>query len=314
MITFGPVPSRRLGQSLGINNIPPKICTYSCIYCQLGRTRKMQVDRQKFYDPKDIFRQVQEKIKKAAREGDRIDYLTFVPDGEPTLDIQLGKEIELLRNLGIKIAVITNASLLWRKDVRQHLYAADWISFKVDAVEEDLWRTIDRPHRSLSLQDILNGIRAFAASFKGELTTETMLVDGVNDSENHLRKIARFLEEIQPSTAYLAIPTRPPAEKNVHSPNEGTLIAAYRIFSEKIKKVELLIGYEGTDFGATDDPETDLLAITAVHPMREDAVARLLSRTENDWSLVDRLLTEKKLTKIRYLGQTFYLRKLSSKN
>jgi len=314
MITFGPVPSRRLGQSLGINNIPPKICTYSCIYCQLGRTLKMRVDRQKFYTPENVFHQVQEKITKVAREGSKIDYLTFVPDGEPTLDIQLGREIELLRNLDIKIAVITNASLLWREDVRQHLYAADWISLKVDAVEEKIWRKIDRPHRFLSLQDILNGIREIATFFKGVLTTETMLVGGVNDSENHLQKIAQFLEEIQPSTAYLAIPTRPPAEKNVHSPGERAITAAYQIFKGKLKKVELLTGYEGTGFAATDNPEDDLLAITSVHPMREDAVARLLSRTENDWSLVDQLLTEKKLTKIRYLGQTFYLRKLSSKN
>ena len=111
-IAFGPVPSRRLGQSLGINNIPPKICTYSCIYCQLGRSLKMQIEREEFYHPEEIFKEVENKIREAMGRGEPIDYLTFVPDGEPTLDRNLGKEIEFLKQVGIKIAVITNSSLI----------------------------------------------------------------------------------------------------------------------------------------------------------------------------------------------------------
>jgi len=114
MIAFGPVPSRRLGNSLGINNIPPKTCTYSCVYCQLGRTNKMQVERHIFYNPQNILRAVQDKVNKVKETGVPIDYLTFVPDGEPTLDINLEYEIDLLKFLGIKIAMITNGSLIWR--------------------------------------------------------------------------------------------------------------------------------------------------------------------------------------------------------
>jgi len=105
MIAFGPVPSRRLERSLGINNIPPKVCTYSCVYCQLGRTIKMKVERGAFYEPDEILQDVHDKVEKAREAGEAIDYLTFVPDGEPALDINLGREIELLRPLGIKIAV-----------------------------------------------------------------------------------------------------------------------------------------------------------------------------------------------------------------
>lgn len=94
MITFGPVPSRRLGRSLGINNIPPKICTYSCIYCQLGKTFNMKIQPQVFYPPSKIFKEVQKKVEKSREKGELIDYLTFVPDGEPTLDINLGQEIK----------------------------------------------------------------------------------------------------------------------------------------------------------------------------------------------------------------------------
>ena len=121
MIAYGPVPSRRLGQSLGINNIPPKVCTYSCVYCQVGRTIDMQAERSAFYEPDDILKEVESSVQKAVDAGERIDYLTFVPDGEPTLDLHLGREIEMLQHLERKIAVITNSSLIARPDVRDEL-------------------------------------------------------------------------------------------------------------------------------------------------------------------------------------------------
>jgi len=127
MITFGPIPSRRLGRSLGINNIPPKVCTYSCGYCQVGHTIKMRVGRQAFYEPAEILREVKEKITKVREIGEAIDYLTLVPDGEPTLDINLGREIDLLKPLGFKIAVISNASLIWREDIRDDLMQAEYL-------------------------------------------------------------------------------------------------------------------------------------------------------------------------------------------
>jgi wyosine [tRNA(Phe)-imidazoG37] synthetase (radical SAM superfamily) len=126
MITFGPVPSRRLGRSLGINNIPPKACTYSCVYCQLGRTINMEAKERSFYALEDIRKDVTEKIDLAHKAGESLDYCTFVPDGEPTLDIHLGKEIELIKSLGVKVAVITNSSLIWQKRVQDDLQKADW--------------------------------------------------------------------------------------------------------------------------------------------------------------------------------------------
>ena len=145
MIAFGPVPSRRLGRSLGINNIPPKVCTYSCVYCQVGKTRRMQVERSPFYEPEDIFKSVRKQVKKAIKKGERIDYLTFVSDGEPTLDVNLGYEIDLLKSLGIKIGIITNASLIFREDVRTDLMKADWVSLKFDSTRKTIWRQINRP-------------------------------------------------------------------------------------------------------------------------------------------------------------------------
>jgi wyosine [tRNA(Phe)-imidazoG37] synthetase (radical SAM superfamily) len=313
MIAFGPVPSRRLGRSLGINNIPPKICTYSCAYCQLGRTMRVQVERQAFYEPTDILHAARDKIELAEKSGEPIDYLTLVPDGEPTLDAELGREIGLLKHFGIPVAVITNSSLLWRPEVREGLMEADWASLKVDAVQEPVWRRIDRPHRSLRLASILEGALAFARSFRGKLVTETMLVAGVNDGQEHLGEVAGFLASLQPAVAYLAIPTRPPAEGWVRPPDEQALTRAYQILSEKVEQVEYLIGYEGNAFAFTGDVEEDLLSITAVHPMREDAVGAFLARAGADWSTVHGLLAREQLMETAYQGRRFYVRRLHSR-
>ena len=313
MIAFGPVPSRRLGRSLGVNNIPPKICTYACVYCQLGRTIKMRVKRRAFYEPQEILRAVRDKVEKAREAGETIDYLTFVPDGEPTLDVNLGREIELLSPLGIKIAVITSGSLLWREDVREHLMKANWVSLKIDSTREKIWRRIDRPHGTLQLAPILDGMLEFANVYGGELVTETMLVAGVNDGDDHVREIAGFLAHLRPARAYLSVPTRPPAEKWVRAPGEETINRAYQILNESVEQVEYLIGYEGNAFAFTGNVEEDLLSITAVHPMREEAVSEFLARAGETWPVVHKLVTQEQLIEMEYEGRKFYMRKLDTR-
>jgi wyosine [tRNA(Phe)-imidazoG37] synthetase (radical SAM superfamily) len=310
-LVFGPVPSRRLGHSLGINNIPPKICSYSCIYCQIGKTTSMQIDRGHFYEPEEIARSVEAKVRQAGEKNEPVDYLTFVSDGEPSLDGNLGEEIGLLHSLGIKIAVITNASLLWREDVRNDLCRADWVSLKIDAVSKDIWRRIDRPHKQLQLDEILNGIRSFRNVFTGELVTETMLVHDFNDDEHEINKIADFLCSLKPEKAYLSIPTRPPAVRTVKGMGEEALNTAYQLFAAKLDCVEYLIGYEGNAFAATGDVEADLLDITSVHPMREDAVQELLGKSGKGWDVIAALIGKGDLAEMEYGGKRFYIRKLS---
>ena len=310
MIAFGPVPSRRLGQSLGINNIPPKICTYSCIYCQVGRTLNIQVERKAFYKPEDIISEVKQKIRKAKGKGEIIDYLTFVPDGEPTLDINLGHEIESLKKSGIKTAVITNSSLLWKKEVRNELSVADWVSLKIDTVNEDTWQRINRPHRALKFEEILNGILEFADTYKRILTTETMTTRNINDSLDEMNKVSDFISKINPKQSYIAIPTRPPAENYIQSPTEQFMNRAYHLFKEKLIPVEYLIGYEGNAFAFTGDVKNDLLSITSVHPMREDGVQEFLKKASADWRIIERLIEENKLVEITYNRNRFYLRKI----
>ena len=310
MIAFGPVPSRRLGRSIGINHIPPKTCSYSCVYCQVGRTSQLRTARRAFYAEDDIVADVERKVDDARLAGERVDYLTFVPDGEPTLDVGLARVIERLKPLGIKIAVISNASLLWRADVRAALAEADWVSVNVDAVRPDVWRRISRPHRSLWLGVVLEGMLTFAQAYRGELATETMLVRGVNDDAAHLAEVASFLAQLRPAKAYLAVPTRPPTEPWVEPPPEAVINQAFQLLRARLEHVELLIGYEGNAFSATGDLAADLLSITAVHPMREDAMQALLARAGAGMPVVRALVAGGQLAETTYDGHKFYTRKL----
>lgn len=312
-IAFGPVPSRRLGRSLGINNIPPKTCSYSCVYCQLGKTSNMLCDRRVFYKPEKILTYVKKKVEEVNLRKERIDYLTFVPDGEPTLDINIGEEISLLKQIGFPIAVITNASLLWQEKVREDLLKADFISLKVDAVTQELWKRINRPHKNLKLDAILEGIRKFAKIFNGVLTSETMLINTIN-YKNEFKEIAELLGDLTKlDKAYIAIPTRPPAEKWVKPAKEKVINAAFQAFTEKLgdKKVEYLIGYEGNIFTFTGDIKKDLLSITAVHPMRKEAIIEFLKKANANKQALKELLQEGKLIEVEYEGNKYYMRKLT---
>ncbi len=247
--------------------------------------------------------------------GEKVDYLTFVPDGEPTLDVNLGREISLLKPLGIKVAVLTNSSLIFREDVRGDLAKADLVSLKVDAISEDVWRKINRPHPSLRLGEILEGMLRFAKVFHGRLITETMLIAGVNDGEDEIRGIAGFLSRLKPDKAYVAIPTRPPAEGWAKPASEEAVNLAYQAFSEALGegKVEYLVSYEEESFTITGNLEQDLLGIASVHPLREEIVDSLLKKAGADRSLLEKLVRDGKLVKLTYRGRNFYVRKFSNR-
>ncbi len=311
---FGPVPSRRLGQSLGINNtLLPKACSYNCAYCQVGRTKRPEYSRRPFYAPKAIYEAVAARLAQAEAEGARIDYLSFVPDGEPTLDIRLGETIALLRLLGKPIAVFSNSSLIWRPDVRADLAAADWVSLKFDAVEERTWRRIDRPNKMLQLPLIMDGAPAFARQFRGELVTETMLCAGLNDDTGNLTDTAEFLARLQPAVAYIGVPTRPPVEDWAVSPQEHTIAEAYAIFAARLHKVELMIGYPSPAFQPGNDAERELPDILAVHPMRETEVLDYLKKSGAGAGILEKLSQKGILKRVEHRGEGFWVRVLERK-
>jgi len=305
-LTFGPVPSRRLGSSLGVNPIPPKHCSYACVYCQLGRTPRMTITRQPFHDPAAVADAVGRALDGCRQRGVPVDYVTIVPDGEPTLDANLGRLIGRLRPLGPPVAVITNGSLLHLEDVRTELTAADWVSVKVDAVLEPAWRLVDRPHGKLRLDGILEGLRRFASDFGGTLVTETMLVDGLNDGPREQEALAAFLGELQPSGAFLAAPIRPPAEPWVRPAAPEAFVRAFEILSAAVTRVEYLVGDPPPPSQGSGDLERDLLAITAVHPLDEDAVVAL-GGSPDALRVAHRLASEGALASATHRGRTFFL-------
>jgi len=205
--------------------------------------------------------------------------------------------------------VISNASLIWDEGVREDLQKADWVSVKVDALDEQIWRRMDRPSRSLDLEAILQGIIDFSKDFKGMLVTESMLLSGINDNEKSLQAMAQFLEKVDPAIAYISVPTRPPAEKWAAMPSEQSINNAYQIFRTRLKNVELLVGYEGDSFDLTGNVVSDLLSIAAVHPMREAAIRKLLERSNESWEVVERLIDQGQLAKTEYQGNSYYLRR-----
>ncbi len=306
MITFGPIPSRRLGRSLGINNIPPKVCSYSCVYCQVGLTNQLSIDRKEFYKPMMIYNEVKNRLDELKMKSETIDYLSFVPDGEPTLDINLFETIEHLQNFGIKIAVFTNSSLLWKKEVQASLKLADYVSVKIDAIDEITWKKINHPSTLINLEKVLEGILEFKESYNGKLVTETMLIDGLNDNEDELIKIAHFIVKLKPEIAYLTIPTRPTPLKNIHSPNKERVNSFYKIIKSIYPETALLNLYEGNEFSVSDETEESLLSIMAVHPMRKDAVEKYLKKSNSKWNTINKLIDDKKIKELFYDGNTFY--------
>lgn len=278
-IVFGPVQSRRFGRSLGINHLPRKECSYSCVYCQLGSTARTSIERRAFCETEAIVEGV-----RAVRKP--YDVISFVPDGEPTLDLNLGAHIAAVKQFGAPVAVITNGSLLWMESVRHDLEQADIVSIEIDAVDERVWRRIDRPSPALSIDLVIDGIRAFARERRGKLWTQTMLVRGESgDGFDDLENVAAFIGEIAPDRVCISVPTRPPADLAIHAADGLRLARAL----ELLPTAELMTHDPGAACVQTTD---ELLSVLAVHPLRAETV-------EPD------LIDESRIRRIEHAGDVF---------
>ncbi len=306
-IVFGPVPSRRLGISLGVNNVFSKYCSYSCVYCQVGRTDHLTITRRQFYEP----RLVVEKATQAYKLH-RPDVITFVPNGEPTLDKNLGREAkEIKNNTKAKLAILSNSSLMFRDDVREDLKKFDIVSLKIDTVIEETWKKLNRPHPELRLDKILEGMIQFSKEYNGNLIMETMLVSGLNDNENEYLEIANFLRQMKFSKIYIMIPIRPPAERWVKKPAEENVLAAYSIYSNILgkEKVELLISHESSDFRFEEDLVKDIAKTVFVHPIRLSYVRKLAEEKGIDVNELLVKLEKAGVVMIEYEGEEFLVPK-----
>lgn len=231
---FGPVPSRRLGRSLGIDLVPFKTCSYDCIYCQLGRTTVKTLERKEYVPVANVLSELDRKL----TDGVSADYITLSGSGEPTLHSRLGELIAgVKQRTGIPLAVLTNGSLLWDPSVRRGLGEADVIIPSLDAGDELLFQQVNRPHPDLRLEQIVEGLRALRKEFSGQIWLEVFLLGGLTAVEAEVEKIARIAEEVSPDKVQLNTVARPPAEEfalpvSVDTINQ--LAKAFRVHAEVV--------------------------------------------------------------------------------
>ncbi len=303
---FGPVESRRFGYSLGINHLPEKTCSYACVYCQLGRTHHMSVTRQPYGDPDLIFRLVETRLKELSQTERMPDTITLVPNGEPTLDKNIKPIISRLKAFGIPLAVITNSSLLWQDEVRKDLADADIVSVKVDSVDEKAWKKINRPHGSLGLGKILDGIRAFTRGFKGKLITESMLVGGMNDDPTSVENLAQFLMSINLKENYLSLPLRPPAEAGIQPPGRTAAASAAEVMRKNGVRPILLGDLPESDIDEQTGGMDEIVDIIKVHPLTKKEILKVLQEKGLKTSHLDILVADGIILEKSIQGKTFY--------
>jgi wyosine [tRNA(Phe)-imidazoG37] synthetase (radical SAM superfamily) len=271
---YGPVPSRRLGQSLGIDPIPLKTCNWNCVYCQLGRTRPLNNTRASYFPSTEIVGQVEASLD--SHEPGEIDWVTFVGSGEPTLHDGLGWMIRKVKAItDIPVAVITNGALLHVPQVREELAPADAVLPSLDAGSAELYRKINRPHPAIPFELHLSGLIAFGNEYEGTLWPEVMLVRGLNDTEDALRDLAAAIRKLSLDEVHLNLPTRPPVEAWVQPPDEDGLMRATAILGDIAGIVHPIEGmFDLSGMASTVDA---IIEIIGRHPMRETELRRALS-------------------------------------
>jgi len=272
---FGPVPSRRLGQSLGVDPVPFKTCNWNCVYCQLGRTTPLTNERKEYVPTEELLEEVQDALK--AHEAGGIDWVTFVGSGETTLHSELGRMIRDVKSMTkLPVAVITNGSLLDLAEVLEELLPADAVLPSLDAGNEELYREINRPWPDLTLESLVRGLVSFREVYTGKLWVEVMLVKDLNDSETALTEIAGVLEKIRPDEVHINLPTRPPAESWVAPPDAEAFMRARALLGERAHVV--LEAHGEFDLSAYEDVTEAVVAVITRHPMAEEDLIETLDR------------------------------------
>ena len=249
---YGPVPSRRLGRSFGVDIVPFKVCTLDCIYCQLGRTVEKTVERKPYVPLEPIIAE----LKEALNKGLETDYITIAGSGEPTLNSLLGEIIDRIKeNTDIPVAIVTNGSLFYRADVRAECAKADVVLPSLDAGDEQTFQRINRPHRDISIEKHILGLCEFRKEYAGPIWLEVFLVDPVNTDAGQIAKIRAVIRRIRPDKVQLNTAVRPTAETGV-----GRLdIRKLRSIAEMLdENCEIISDYPGSTFEGLEDSVTGL--------------------------------------------------------
>lgn len=302
---YGPVPSRRLGRSLGIDLIPSKTCNFQCIYCQLGKTTYFTNKRTNFFPKEDIIFEIKEAIKQHENE---IDYITFVGSGEPTLYKDIEELILITKKLSKKpVCVITNGALLYDPKVRNALMLADVVLPSLDAGDEKLFIKINRPHPSIKYEDVIQGFIEFRKIYEGKFWIEIMIMKGINDSRNELFKLKEKIDLIIPDRIDINVPIRPPVEKWVKIPDKNIISLLNEVFGEY---TDIYYPEMGKFYLFSSDFEKEFLSIIERHPMRQEQIIETFcSQNFNHEEILRRLKAlehQRMIEKIMYNNKIFW--------
>lgn len=297
---FGPVPSRRLGRSLGVDVVPFKTCTYDCIYCQLGRTTNKTIERREWVPMDEVLMELKGKL------SSKPDYITLSGSGEPTLFSRMGELIDRIKGMtDTPVAVLTNGSLLWQDEVRRELHAADLLVPSLDAGDEMRFRHINRPHETITFEKMLSGLIAMREDFRGQYWLEVFLLAGYTAIESELMKLAKCVNLVRPDRVQLNTVTRPPAESfaaGVSRERMTTLAAMFHPPAEVIADFRSI--HEEADFSAG---RKEILNMLQRRPCSVDDIADGLGMHRNEViKYVEELSAEELIEHITTAGKLYY--------
>lgn len=274
---FGPVPSRRLGFSLGVDVVPFKTCSLDCIYCQLGRTTNKTIQRKEHVASGSVLREIEEVL----RQGERIDYVTFSGSGEPTLNSEIRKMISRIKKLtSIPVAILTNGTLLYQARIREDLMEADLVIPSLDTVTGGIFETVNRPHPSLEIEEVITGIDTFSQDFGGKVWLEIVLVKGINDSLEEIERVARVTGKMNLERIQLNTVVRPPAEEFAGPLSREDLENMKTVLGEKC---EIIAEFgRPTQRAQEVDVEKRILSMVKRRPLRLVDISRSLGLHRNE--------------------------------
>ena len=298
---FGPVPSRRLGRSLGVSPIPAKACNYSCAYCQLGLTRSRTNQRAEYIPLEEILAE----FDRCLPDLEHCDVISIVGEGEPTLYSRLGDLIRGIHQRTDKpVAVITNGALLYNPEVRADLSGADIVLPSLDSYNEKSWYRIDHPHQELRYQEVVQGLVTFTHQFTGQIYLEIMLMDGVNDSREALESFRELLKRLRYDRVYINTPVRPPAEAGIAVSKPETL----QLATELLGGISIDALANGSFFSEIQDDYEAILSIIGRHPMNQHEITGFLESRNNPdpAALLTRLEQDPHIDPVHYKGYITY--------
>lgn len=267
---YGPVASRRLGRSLGVDLVPFKTCTYDCVYCQLGRTTHQTTQRSEYVPVDAVLAGLKEKL----ALGPKPDYISLAGSGEPTLHARIGDVIAGIKLLTrVPVAVLTNGSLLWMPDVQDALMEADLVMPSLDAGDEPMFQLVNRPHAEILFEVMVDGLAAFTARFRKLVWLEVLLVEGFTGNEKEVEKIATLARRIRPGRVQLNTVSRPPAEASVKPVSSQQLSAFCRLFPKAVEVISDAIPQNPLPAGLSAVTDQEILALLARRPCTPQGVA-----------------------------------------